>query len=204
MGKQTEKRVKFFELANKLKKTKRTGWLDRNIPNAESVADHSWRVALMAMVFSKKIGIDSEKAIKMALVHDLPEAITGDISRDHFDSYDSVIGIKPDSTEEKKHADEEKALEQITKPLDAESRNEIVSLWKEFEERKTKTARLVKELDNLECLSQALEYKRANPQNKKLLDFVLWHKKLGGIKNPELKKIAEEIVESFEKINNVK
>ena len=44
----------------------------------ESVADHSYRTALMAMVFSDIRGLDTEKAVKMALLHDLPEALVGD------------------------------------------------------------------------------------------------------------------------------
>ncbi len=190
--------IAFLEMANKLKKTKRSGWLDRNIAEAESVADHSWRVALMAMVFSKKIGIDSEKAVKMALVHDLAEAITGDISRDHFDSCENNIGIKPSMSKEQKSKNEEKAMEQISSLLDEQSREEIVSLWKEFEERETKTSVFVKDLDRLDCMMQAIEYKRAHPENKLLDDFYLWYKKFGDAKNPEIKKMIEKILKEFE------
>ena len=196
--------IKFFEFASELKKIKRTGWIQRGIPNPESVADHSFRLALMALVLGKKLGMDVEKAVKMALVHDLPEAITGDISRDNIDEYDSIAGIKPSVSDKKKIANEAKALKQIVKLLDKKSRQEIVSLYMEFEERKTKTARLLKELDNLECLLQALEYKRAHPENKRLYDFVSWTKKFCGIKNSELKKIAQEIVQEFEEIEKGK
>ena len=192
--------AEFLELANKLKSTKRTGWADRKVPDSESIADHSWRVALMAMLLAKRFGIDSEKAMKMGLLHDLPEAITGDISRDHIEEYGSAIGIKPDTTEKQKIAGEKKAIVQIAGLLGKKNRKEIVSLWKEFEEKKTKTAIFVKDIDKLECMLQALEYKQAHPQNKLLDDFYYWHKKHGKINNPELKKIASNVMLEFEEL----
>ncbi len=198
MAEETGKLIEFFELANRLKTNKRTGWAERKIPACESIADHSFRLALMALVFAEKLGIDSARAVKMALVHDLAEAITGDIQRDHIDDYENSLGIKPSITKEQKSDGEKKALKQIVGLLDKKSAKEILSLCNEYNERKTKTARIVKELDGVECMMQAIEYKRAFPENEPLDDFYFWYKKFGKIEIPELKKIVDKIMGEFE------
>ncbi len=143
--------VKFFHAAEQLKREKRKGWLDRGVKDAESVADHSFRLALMAMVFAERQHLDVCKCVKMALVHDLPEALVGDsISRPGDEANEEL--------RQKKHEKEEKALKEIVGNLGKKNAEQIFSLWQEFEERKTKEARLVFELDRLEATFQAAEY----------------------------------------------
>jgi putative hydrolases of HD superfamily len=70
-----------FNLAGRLKQLKRQGWVDRGVEQPESVADHSYRLALMTMVIaSRDPEIDASRAVRLALVHDLPEALAGDIT----------------------------------------------------------------------------------------------------------------------------
>jgi len=194
--------IAFFELANGLKRNKRSGWVTRNVQGAESIADHSFRLALMAMVFAKKSGVNAERAVKMALVHDLPEAITGDISRDRIDDYENSLGVKPSISEAKKYEGEKEAMLEIVSKLEKGNAKEIFSLWSEFEERKTKTAKFVKELDSLECLFQALEYKRADPKNKPLEDFFNYSEKMKRINSPLIKGIAEKLAKEFREIDS--
>ena len=54
-----------------LKKTKRTGWIRAGVVNPESVADHSFRMAFLALILGKDMGVDTQKAVCMALVHDI-------------------------------------------------------------------------------------------------------------------------------------
>ncbi|MEK7632349.1 MAG: HD domain-containing protein [Patescibacteria group bacterium] len=71
-----------------LKRTARTGWNKkpgpgdtfqaRTVPEAESVADHSWSLAMFAFVIASKLRLDVKKMVTMALVHDVAECITGD------------------------------------------------------------------------------------------------------------------------------
>lgn len=69
----------FFNIVSELKKTPRRGWKEKaGVQNPESVADHAYGVALMAMVFSDIGHMDAERVMKMALLHDLAESITGD------------------------------------------------------------------------------------------------------------------------------
>src|SRR5690349_2301763 len=71
----------FFYIVSELKKTPRKGWKEKiRIEHPESVADHSFSAAVMAMVFSDLNKLDTEKMLKMALLHDLSESITGDFT----------------------------------------------------------------------------------------------------------------------------
>src|SRR5829696_4899937 len=66
------------ESAGSLKQVRRKGWVDRGVPDAESVADHSYRVALLAWALARARGLDAERAMLIGLVHDLAEAEVGD------------------------------------------------------------------------------------------------------------------------------
>src|SRR5713226_9513959 len=68
----------FFRAAGGLKRLPRQGWVDRGIPAPESVADHSFRAALMALVLGSAAGLDTARLVKLVIVHDLPEALAGD------------------------------------------------------------------------------------------------------------------------------
>ena len=68
----------FALLAGKLKELKRAGWIRHHVPLPESVAEHSYRVAMLAMVLAKRANVDELTAIKIALVHDLAEVEVGD------------------------------------------------------------------------------------------------------------------------------
>ncbi len=83
----------------------------------------------------------------MALVHDMAEAIVGDITPE--------CGV----SEEEKYRREKKALEEMTSHLDPETRAHICGLWYEYEGGETEEAKLVKQIDKFEFALQAHEYK---------------------------------------------
>ncbi len=132
--------LEFLLEAGKLKHLARTGWKLRGIKNPESVADHSWRLALMAMIFCD--GLDKLKCIEMALIHDLLEAIAGDIPPEE------ISGI---AKEEKERREKEAAKSLF-------SGTELLDIWEEYLENKTLEAKLVHDLDKLEMAIQAVEY----------------------------------------------
>lgn len=140
---------------SKLKKLVRTGWVMNHVENPEHVADHIFRATLFVMLFSKKIkGIDEDKALKMVIIHDLGEVLVGDITPLH------------DTTREEKTEMEKKAMEKMFAKI--EDGNDWIELWKEAEDQKTKEAKLVKDVDHLEMVLQALEYE--SEQNNNNLD----------------------------------
>jgi putative hydrolase of HD superfamily len=163
--------IDFLTLARGLKTTPRTGWIRQEAgPKIESVADHSWRIALMSLVASTTTSsssknnttVDSNKCLKMALVHDLAEAQVGDIT--------PHCGV----SDTDKHQQELSAMTQMTDHLQSTASfgmagKEILDLWKEYEEGTSLEAKLVKDMDKLEMTLQALEYEQ-DGKNQKSLD----------------------------------
>ena len=145
----SEALLELFVAAGRLKSERRKGWvLKLGIDNPESVAEHSFRMALMSMVYSDMRGLDTARVMKMALLHDLPEAIVGD----------SVPG---EISRRRKREGESAAMEKILGGLPAERRGEYESIWSEFLRGRSQEARLVRQLDKLEMAIQAREYEEA-------------------------------------------
>ncbi|GMH38385.1 hypothetical protein BSKO_06269 [Bryopsis sp. KO-2023] len=150
--------VDFFTLIQKLKITKRTGWVKRQVEAPESVADHMYRMGMMALVATDS-NVDVSKCVKMALIHDVAESLVGDIT--------PYCGV----SEEEKHQLESNAIAEIKETLgnDTHAADEIEEIWKEYESATTPEARFVKDLDKLEMVLQAHEYE--SDQGKDLSKF---------------------------------
>lgn len=156
-----DKLFKIMQTIFTLKATTRTGWNKkprknekwrrRVVKNAESVADHSFSTAFMAMMVAKLFKLDQLKMVKMALVHDLAESITGDIVTE------TERGAKKRRMELKKQAAELAAMEEIF--VGFSGGDEYINLWIEFEEQSTPEARIVRQLDKIEAVLQAHYYK---------------------------------------------
>ncbi len=140
--------LEFFTTACRLKRVKRKGWLVKAKvcrEDAESVADHSYMLALMAMVMADAKGLDSYKAIRMALLHDLAESITGDYMPEEID-------------EKSKRAIEHDAMLRLLNTLPGGLRDEYARLWDEYANCRSDEAKLVHELDKAEMVLQARCY----------------------------------------------
>ncbi|CAL9074347.1 HDc [Musa troglodytarum] len=139
--------VDFLSLCRRLKTTKRAGWVRRGVREPESVADHMYRMGIMSLVFQDIPGVDRDRCVKMALVHDIAEAIVGDIT-----PTDGVPKLE-------KSRREREALDYMCKLLGGGSRaKEIDELWMEYEDNSSPEAKLVKDFDKVEMILQALEY----------------------------------------------
>lgn len=131
----------FLRQAEKLKNVLRSSHTSGGRP--ESTAEHTWRLCLMAIVFSDKLGaIDLAKILKICIVHDLGEALTGDIP-----AVSQTAGAG-------KAVEERTALESLTRVLPPTQRDEILSLWEEYENASSPEAVLAKGLDKLETILQ--------------------------------------------------
>lgn len=117
----------------------------------ESAAEHSWRVTLMTFILADELGLDIDlcRAMKMATVHDIAEALTGDI--------DFVRISDGEVTKEEKHDAEKKALTEMRDTLSGRAGEELQALWAEYESGTTEVARYVRAIDKLETLSQLVE-----------------------------------------------
>ncbi len=171
-GDSAERFAAFLTIAGQLKRVRRSGWVDRGIPPAdvESVADHSWRVALMGWLLSGEVeGLNRERVVLLALVHDLAESLAGDMT-----PYDrnEVAALPPEERQSRlderhqrteaqrvaKQAAEDAAMARLLTELPDSQAAELASLWSELSVRMTPEARFVKELDILETYLQSRSY----------------------------------------------
>ncbi len=155
-----EATVAFLHEAGHLKNTPRAGWQLAGIRAPESVAEHSFRVGVIAFVLARMEGADAAKAATIALFHDLPEARTTDLH--------SVAKPWIDVA-----ADTGVAAEQ-TGHLDDLIGAPIRAFIAEFAAKETLEAKCAKDADKLECLLQAREYQAAgNTQVQPWIDTML-------------------------------
>ena len=134
-----EELLAVLEQAGRLKQTTRHCYTEAD--RKESVADHSWRIALMAMLMSSEdefASLDMDKVIRMCLIHDLGETFTGDIptfmkNRDHAAAEDDLFRTWVSS---------------FSEPV----RSSWLELLDEMEALETKEAKLFKSLDKVEAL----------------------------------------------------
>jgi putative hydrolase of HD superfamily len=133
--------IDFLRAAEQLKNTTRTAWTSTG--NQETVAAHTWRLCLMSLLLGQQFpGVDEAKLLKICIVHDLGEAVGGDISaveQQHLPA---------------KSGQERADLLQLLAPLPEVLRNEIVALWDEYEAATSQEAKLAKAFDKLETIMQ--------------------------------------------------
>ena len=146
----------FWQYAAALKREPRKGWQKRVEGRVESVADHSYALALLALYEGERRGLALGKILKLALIHDLEEAIIGDLTpRDK-----AKLGAG------KVQAEKEVAIRELLSKLPAKRRQAYLRLWLDLRERRSREARLVHELDKVEMAFQAKEYGRRKGQHK--------------------------------------
>lgn len=171
---------KLIKYTEKLKHLPRTGWLDYGINSPETVAAHSWQMAVMAMQLSQtteKGKYDFNKVIKMCLCHDLGESIIGDITprENRYNNKEKV---------------EREAVETISQEADIP---ELKALFDEYIQNKTPEAKFAHDLDKLDMYVQAIDYEQKNP-HMDLSEF-----KASAIKNIKTKP-GLAILDEFAKI----
>ena len=141
----------------RLKRLERTGWTLRGLaPGAESVASHSFGVALAAMMMadeliSRGVSVDVERLLRMALLHDWAEARTGDMPRTGGEYFGA----------EARRSAERAAFDDIVRSLGEKICARYSELHEDYEHRASLEARLVKAADIIDLLVQALAFERA-------------------------------------------
>tara|TARA_Y100001949_G_scaffold144036_1_gene126824 strand:+ start:339 stop:866 length:528 start_codon:yes stop_codon:yes gene_type:complete len=171
----------FFQRVLELKNIPRQGWKNKlNIENVESVADHSYSTAIMSMVLSDLQGLDTEKIIKMALLHDLAESIVGDITPDEVIS-------------KKKIGMEDTAMKQILESIPNNVSQRYTTLWNDYQKNSSKEANLLHEIDRLEMAFQAKFYLNKGFSKEELRSF--FKTANNEIRNKQLRDILVNLLE---------
>ena len=133
------KLIEILNIAENLKNNTRHSWTSKK--RHESIAEHSWRLALMAYFIKDEFkNVDINKVILMCILHDIGEAFTGDIPA--FE--------KNESHEIKEESEIQKWISSLPEPYN----NELKELFKEMNELQTEESKLCKALDKLETLVQ--------------------------------------------------
>ena len=131
----------FLRAVEPLKSTLRSGHTSSGRP--ESVAEHTWRLCLLVLVLAPEFPeVDAHRLMKICLIHDLGEALQGDIP-----------APLQDPNVDKSQSEREDLLELLS-PLPELQRGEILELWEEYEQAATPEAKLAKAFDKLETLLQ--------------------------------------------------
>ena len=203
------KLVHFFYETGKLKDIPRRGWVLIGMKKPASIMDHSYRMALMTWILGRRKRLNMERAIKMALVHDLCELYAGDITPyDHgsalpkdkkkwpklFDTWPRFSKYEKMQNFLKKHKKEQDALKKLTKDIPSEIGEEIISLWRDYEKGTSKEARFVRQINRMETLLQACEYSKET--NKRPYNS-WWIGSEEHIDDPLLKEFMAEVAKKF-------
>ena len=173
--------IDFFKNALNLKNISRQGWIDKlSIEYPESVADHSYSMAIMAMVISDLENYDSEKILKMVLLHDLAESKIGDFTPDQI-------------SKDKKQKIENNAFNQIIEQLPNPIKLEYNEIWKEYQDKISPESQIVHQIDRLEMALQAKMYEKSGSSKENTATFLQTSK--SDITHPKLKELFTKIVE---------
>jgi len=170
----------FLKTAVNLKYVSRQGWVDKlSIDVPESVADHSYSMAIMGMLISDLENLNTEKILKMILLHDLAESKVGDYTPGKI-SY------------EKKKEMENTAFAQIVEKLPSNIKLEYLKIWQEYQKKNSSESKIVHQIDKLEMALQAKSYQQKG-YSKEIESFFESAKK--EITDPKLKELFRQILE---------
>lgn len=137
--------AKYAYEVGQLKRVKRSGWWTAGISDPESVAEHSFRTAVLAYILASLEGADPQKAAVICLFHDMGESRIGDLH--HIAK--RYISAK---------AGEERAIEEQVSRLPQEVANDLLLFMHDYIESATLESRIAHDADLLECIVQAREY----------------------------------------------
>ncbi len=143
----------------------RSGWVVSGVDDPESIADHSFRTAIIAMVLSDLQGLDTERAVRMALLHDLVEAEIGDLTPEQKEHRGATY-----------RQEEREAMKKLLSILPTDLEVRYRASWEELRDRESLEAIVVVQADMIDMLLQALEYEEAGVDPKALERF--WQTRL--------------------------
>lgn len=173
----------FVQIVRLLKTQKRTGWIDRLVPEpkVESIADHMYRMAIISMAIPNQ-DINIDKCVKISIVHDIAESLVGDIT-----PFEGV-------TKEEKHRREWETIQylsELIKPYNEPFSKDLMELWLDYEEIRCVEARYVKDVDKFEMIQQAWDYEQDYGLKYDLEEFYLSR---SAIKTKEIGEMCDELI----------
>ena len=154
----------FLNVVQQLKVQKRTGWLDYSMTECESIADHMYRMSIISMLISNP-KVNRDRCVRIALVHDMAEALVGDIT--------PVNPIGKDEKHRREEATMRYICDEIVRPISASGAAEMLADFLEYESIGSLEARYVKDIDKYELLVQCFEYEKAHEGKLNFQEFFI-------------------------------
>ena len=174
----------FLKTSANLKKIPRQGWIDKlDHKNPETVAEHTYLMSMMGMVFSDIDEMNTGKILKMILLHDLAESIIGDMTPEML-------------SEESKKTLENDAMEKILKYLPEPLYERYKMLWDEFQANSSDESKLVHQIDKLEMALQAKIYSEDGFKSEQLSPFFKTAKDT--VSERRIKEMLEKIMKDID------
>ena len=171
----------FFKTAVNLKNISRQGWINKlSLKHPESVSDHSYSMAIMGMVISDLENYNSEKILKMILLHDLAESKIGDYTPNQI-SKENKIKI------------ENKAYDEIINALPDAIKLQYAQIWEEYQKQESPESKIVHQIDKLEMALQAKMYQKEGSSKEAIESF--FKSAENEITHPKLKAILDQIIQ---------
>jgi putative hydrolase of HD superfamily len=171
----------FFKTAVNLKNISRQGWINKlSLKHPESVADHSYSMSIMGMVISDLENYNSEKILKMILLHDLAESKIGDYTPNQI-SKENKIKI------------ENKAYDEIINSLPDAIKLQYGQIWEEYQKQESPESKIVHQIDKLEMALQAKMYQKEGSPKEAIESF--FKSAENEITHPKLKELFNQIMQ---------
>lgn len=202
--------ISFFLKAGEVKRLKQRGLVLRGIKDPATVGGHSFRTAIMAWALARigNEGLDTNRLIKISLIHDLVGGYAGDLTpyeplvwktdrKDFTKMYEKWVRVPKEEKErfeEQKQKKEKKALEELVRLLPKALSAEIKNLWAEYDQRLTREGRFVHQVHMLENHLQSLEYWQ---KDKSFPIESWWHEVKELISDPTLAELVQELDVKF-------
>ena len=139
-----------------MKREERNGWKKLRLGRVESVADHSYGVAMLALFEGERRRCNMETILKLALIHDLEESITGDLTP----------ADKKRRGQYRVRREREDAIKTLLQRFPIKSRRPFLRLWRDLRLSRSREAKIVHQLDKIEMALQAREYAKQAGREK--------------------------------------
>ncbi len=171
----------FFKTAVNLKNISRQGWVDKlSLKHPESVADHSYSMAIMGMAISDLENYNSEKILKMILLHDLAESKIGDYTPKQI-------------SKENKVKIENNAYDEMISALPESIKLQYAQIWEEYQKQESPESKIVHQIDKLEMALQAKMYQKDGSSKEAVGSFFKSAEE--GVTHPKLREILNQILQ---------